>query len=448
MKPLSLVLSLCISLSLSAFELEPAPTQTDLQIGFGTSEISLPEGAPIGGYGNNTRRRNPFSEGFTSLANFFQPAKGKLDPILVNAFYLKNPEQQYLFLSVDTVAVNSTTKTRVLESLKKFHLKPSEVSLSATHTHSGPGATTQNKLFELMLVDLYQSGIEKALIEACERAVKRASESFQLGSVYLTSFNLDGVQENRRKKGDPIDPSVTLLLAKAQAGEWLGAVVNMGIHGTALASNNYAWSADVTGGISRALQSKLDRENPHRAKTSIIFLNGIEGDVAPKGEGWTGIQVIANKFLEQTEKKAPIAKLLPPRWKTRSLKVALPGPRFNAGACMGENGIFKTVMSWLPAPLGFFLPKETELTQIQWGNLKIASWPGEPTSSIGLSLKKSLTKSSKESVMVLGLTDDYLGYFTSPTEYQSGCFEACFSYYGEKGGGALLKGHSKLSELF
>ena len=57
------------------------------------------------------------------------------------------------------------------------------------------------------------------------------------------------------------------------------------------------------------------------------------------------------------------------------------------------------------------------------------AWPGEPTTTLGFDLKRAAPNG-----WVLGLTNGYQGYFTSPGEFAEGHYEACSSLYGKQAG--------------
>ncbi len=51
-----------------------------------------------------------------------------------------------------------------------------------------------------------------------------------------------------------------------------------------------------------------------------------------------------------------------------------------------------------------------------------------------------------EQAWIMGLTNDYLAYFTTPDEFNQGGYEACFSLYGKQSGTKILSEHKALSQ--
>jgi hypothetical protein len=71
---------------------------------------------------------------------------------------------------------------------------------------------------------------------------------------------------------------------------------------------------------------------------------------------------------------------------------------------------------------------------VRLGPILMVSWPGEPTSSLGFAVKNTAFKYGFQNTWSLGVTNDYLSYFTAPNEYNLTGTEPCSSFYGKNGG--------------
>jgi hypothetical protein len=97
----------------------------------------------------------------------------------------------------------------------------------------------------------------------------------------------------------------------------------------------------------------------------------------------------------------------------------------------------------------FWFPDSAPLTQVRLGGrrgLTMMSWPGEPTSELGLQMREAAEKLGARDSWVLGLTNGHQGYFTSPWDFELGGLEACLNFYGREGGRRVVDAH--LEELF
>jgi hypothetical protein len=89
-------------------------------------------------------------------------------------------------------------------------------------------------------------------------------------------------------------------------------------------------------------------------------------------------------------------------------------------------------------------PKEAEATLLELGDMLLMTWPGEPTTSIGLELRRLAADAGAAQSWVLGLTNDHLAYFVMPDEYEEGGYETCSSLYGPQGAVKLIEAYRGL----
>ncbi len=70
-------------------------------------------------------------------------------------------------------------------------------------------------------------------------------------------------------------------------------------------------------------------------------------------------------------------------------------------------------------------------------------WPGEPTTSLGFSLKNAGMQ-LRANVWIMGLTNGYQGYFVTPEEFAEGRYEACSDLYGAQAGETIVQAFQKM----
>ena len=69
------------------------------------------------------------------------------------------------------------------------------------------------------------------------------------------------------------------------------------------------------------------------------------------------------------------------------------------------------------------------------------TWPGEASTKLGLQLKTLSKEMGYDHAWVLGLTNDYVGYFTTQDEYYEGEYDSRSSLFNFRGGRRILKKH-------
>ena len=99
----------------------------------------------------------------------------------------------------------------------------------------------------------------------------------------------------------------------------------------------------------------------------------------------------------------------------------------------------RRIGDWIVLGLGESVPHKITLSTIRIGELRMFAWPGEPTTTLGFDLKRA-----SPGAWVLGLTNGYQGYFTSPGEFAEGRYEACSSLYGAQAGARIVEGFAEV----
>ncbi len=433
---------LLLMLSFFPFSSPVSADDTMLNAGLAAVDITPPIGVPLGGFGSPGRRIFPFDVfNRYPYAHWLKPSEGALDPIRAKFMVLKRGSQRLLFASFDFVGVTAQFRKDLVERLARLGFQENEIFLSATHTHSGPGAIADSWFWELMAMDKFLPEIYGGILDASVAGAYDALRSAEPALLYAQSFEAKGLQANRRKHPGHFDPSANLLLAKTLSGNWLGGIANMAVHGTALLDTNQRFSADVPGGIERALEERL-AEGGTGKRPVVLFVNGAEGDVKPSHGGLDGIRNVGAGFAEQAMTALGGARVLNPEWEVTSAEVKLGRPYIGLRACAAP--VKWLIWSGLHIHLGSIFPKRARIWSIRLGDMLLLTWPGEPTTSLGLGLKELGAAAGAAQTWVLGLTNDHLAYFVTPDEYKEGGLEPCTSMYGPKGGLRMLEGYRSL----
>lgn len=407
-------------------------------------DVTPPIGVPLGGYGGGKRRRPFYRINLRhKYTTFFTPSKGILDPIRSKALVLTDGEKKIAFISVDVVGVTAEFHRDVVARLGALGFKSDQILLSATHTHSGPGTLAKNWFWELLAMDRHRPKVYKKFLDGIYESVKQALVNSTEADLYQATFQAKGIQRNRRRKGAPVEDRARILLARDRAsGEWLGGMINFAVHGTAMSLNNLHFSADVPGGIERAMERSFLALNGAGARVPrFLFVNGAEGDVAPSHSGVKAIAELGESFAEQALQALPQAKPVSAQWQVRSEQVYLGKASARPLNCL-QGKQRKWISKFVKLGVGA-LPRETRIYTVRLGEIAILTWPGEPTTDVGFRLQEAALKAGLSDPWILGLTNGHLAYFTTPEEQRMGGYEACMSLYGPRSVEHIIDGFKK-----
>jgi hypothetical protein len=297
--------------------------------------------------------------------------------------------------------------------------EPPTLIVSASHTHSGPGAYADSAFWAFVAADRRSAAIRKAIVDGMDEAGREAVLRLAPALLAWGKTTVTGVTVSRLDQ--PLDPELGLLKVMDAGGRPVALLWNYAIHGTALGSANRLLSGDLMADAS----ARLERETG----APVLFVNGAAGDVSPRQRGWPGVESAGGALASA----ALAAWRTLPRGRDLTLRairteVSLPGPALSARNCTGR---------WMPAAirlgLGRALPKSAVLTAIRVGGTAWVTVPGELQTRLGLDIKTAGRRSFEEA-FVAGYSNDYLGYFLTRRDYGQPSYVACGSFYGESGG--------------
>ncbi len=437
------------------FPLVPGPKARGADAGYrvGISAIHAePEiGIPLAGYGDERRRlknwdwSNQFPHSF-----FFKPSIGIRDPIRSKAMIVETGGSRAIFVSLDVIGVTKSFVDELVKGLRHHHVKPEELIVTGTHTHSGPGTLSKNLALNAIAVDLYQKRNFDAMVGKTLLGIEIAFQNREDADLYYTSFKAKDIQVNkfRRPGKDWFNNEAGFILARSRnTGAWMGGLLNFAMHGNAMLIDDLRYSADMPGALERAAQKVLANSNYARCgEPVILFMNGAEGDVRHKGDrGEANMEAVASRFEDQFQEqfKPENLSLLPSGLSINRQKIFLGVPGWPLKICAKRDGFYKSWMEMLgrsgKIPMLGIFPTHTHLSLVKLGGVLMMSWPGEASTSLGFELNQIARTHGFERNWVLGLTNDYLTYFTTEHEFLEATYDSCSSLYTDKGGARIVK---------
>jgi hypothetical protein len=391
--------------------------------GAGAAPLVPPPGTPLAGYGGFGRRALfPDLLGRHPHAFWFTPSDGELDPVAARALVVESSGARLIWIAVDLVAVDREFTAAVARRLAEAGTAPATLIVSATHTHSGPGAFGRSRLWAFLAVDRFDAAVRAVLLDAVAHAVRAADATRTAARV--GDFSLAAPPVTASRLGLPTDPEVVGLKVVTESGRPLALLWNYAIHGTMLGARNHKLSGDVMGVASRALERALG--------APALFVNGAVGDIRPRRHGREAALEVGDQLAHavgaawtraETRREARLV--------TLARRVELPAPGLSLRNCLGRY-----VPRALTLPLSLALPADAELTVGALGGAAWVTMPGELQARLGGQVKRAAATRFGRG-FVAGLSNDYLGYFVTAEDYDRPGYVTCASLYGPEAGERL-----------
>jgi hypothetical protein len=326
-----------------------------LRAGAAAVALRVPPGTPLGGYGASARRLPvPDVLGRHPHAFWFRPHQGQLDPLRGRALVLEDGAARLVWVAADLVAVDRGFTAALRDRLGALGLGDAALIVSASHTHSGPGAHMDVGLLGALSVDRHDPAVRGALLDSLSDAVRRAAAARTPARVGTAAVPGPPVVTSRL--GRPLDPELVVLKVVAADGAPIAAVWSYPIHGTMLGPGNRQLSGDVMGVASRDLEQALG--------VPALFVNAAVGDVSPHRHGHEAAREVGRTLAAAVrgawDRIAPAG---PTPLAVRAARVALPAPHLSLRNCASAR-----VPRWLTLPLGWIVPRDAELVAAAVGS--------------------------------------------------------------------------------
>ncbi|KAI9824928.1 MAG: hypothetical protein M1832_001533 [Thelocarpon impressellum] len=197
-----------------------------------------------------------------------QVGTGLRQRIYSRAFIVGNvdePDDRFVYLVLDTQSGDTAVRYGVLQGLANLGpeyavYKQSNVALTGTHSHSGPGAW-----LNYLLPQITSKGFDKqsyqAIVDGVILSIQRAHESLSPGFLTFGTTNIAGANVNRspyaylanpreelQRYKDDVDKDLTLLrFQRAEDHKNIGVLTWFPVHGTSMLGNNTLVTGDNKG---------------------------------------------------------------------------------------------------------------------------------------------------------------------------------------------------------
>lgn len=389
------------------------------------------------------------------------------DDLKAHCFYLRNEETEIAIITLDLI---SYTKPRVKKVREQIHqacgIKPENILISATHTHSAPacGSVPFNHDNREMY-PYYLDQVSKLIVEGVSEAkISAFPAKIAMGKGHCGKEQ--GVGGNRRDKDGPADPDVFVTGIKDAKDELRGVLINYALHPTFLHAESRAISADYPAYIYEYFQDK-------NSEVVVGFHNGAAGDQSSRhfrtGQTFEeakrvgyAIAAEAEKVLSELEydhdvslftvhtELEPEMKKIPPVEEAKALQQKVENDYQNSiknnesyavqrtleCALIGANNMLRTSMGGAKAIEAMATNNPIEIFVLGIGENRIVAVPTEIFVEFALRLKK---ESPYKNTYLASTSNGYgNGYVCTPESYDEGGYEPVVSKYERSVGDAMI----------
>lgn len=218
---------------------------------------------------------------------------------------MRNPDDRFVYLVLDIQSGDTAVRYGILRGLQALGPRYSmygqdNVAVTATHSHSGPGAW-----LNYLLPQIPSRGFDKqsyrAIVEGCVLSIRRAHESLapgylSVGKTRIMNANINrslfaylaNPEEERSKykisaeDDGSVEKEMTLLkLQRASDSENIGVLTWFPTHGTSMQANNTLITGDNKGLAADIFEKELKRQGRRKADFVAGFSQANMGDASP-----------------------------------------------------------------------------------------------------------------------------------------------------------------------
>jgi hypothetical protein len=196
-------------------------------------------------------------------------ATGVHDNLFVRASYLRADGKQCILLAFDLLMMDDAYYQPMQKEIAQaLQMKPENVLLATTHTHSAPLFIRQDT-FGKVSDDYFQQVKEAAVATATAACAQK-----QAVKTGWSQTKFSGVGRSRRSGDHEGDVVLTLLSFVDLEEKSVATIINYNCHPTVLSAANREVSAEYPGAAIRALEKSCTGE--------FLFVNGAAGDVSTR----------------------------------------------------------------------------------------------------------------------------------------------------------------------
>ncbi len=386
-----------------------------LHVGAAEINITPPVGLPMDGY----------------MARDGDSA-GAHDPLLAQVAALVDGDQRAVLVTLDVLAIDAACADLWRQPIAAILQAPVEnVMICASHTHCGPAGLQawfgSAPSHNLQLIQF----IHDRLVEAARQALA----AMQPAQLTIARGNLEGISGDRNHPERDVDRQVTVLCLENRNHKPAAILFHFACHPTVLSANCRLYSADLPGAARAAIRLAYP-------DAVALYLNGAAGNVSTRftrrSQSFEEVERLggllgecALSLLERgvlVDPSPPLMMWKHPRFElpfrplaempARSILQAA-DDRIEQTRAQGaaiEKGLYERFAGKAAQP--------GTLSLLRIGPCRLAFVPGEPFNDLAIAARQV-----SPLALVVGYTNDYLGYFPTQRAIDEQTYEALSSPY-------------------
>ena len=297
--------------------------------------------------------------------------------------------------------------------------------ISASHTHSGPGAFVDSEALGWLALDRLDPDIRRVLLETVVDAVRRAGAARRPARVAVAGVTAPPVVSSRL--GQPLDHEVIVLRVTDAQAQPLAAPVEF-------RDPRHHARAAQSPDLGRRHWARPRRWLERELGVPALFVNGAVADVEPG-----------------RPRRPGRARRSAPRWQDRPDRMGQAEPRYGSALSCGhpyrdaaDAGLSLHNCLWRALPAGSrcrsaaCFPVTPRSRRWRWETPR--GWHSRASCRRRWGGRSRRPGDGRfRHTAVAGLTNDYLGYFLTPADAEYPRYVSCVNLYGPRTGACLTR---------
>ena len=358
---------------------------------------------------------------------------GTHDPLMAQLLVLQSGTARVVIISLDVLAVSEVFTQPLRQTLATIlDTVPEAVVVCPSHTHCGPqGLQTWFPADAAPLLDRQlELFIQERLVKAAHAAINQMEPVQLVWNVEAVS----GIGGDRNQPHATVDSQVTTLCCKRLDGSLKCILFHYACHPTVLGEDTCYYSADYIG----AARNRLKATYPDAV---CLYLNGALGDVSSRyqrhDQSYVEVErlgsILADAVIAAQQHSGQADHNLDLGWNRFTLDL----PFRNLSEAVAPVTVTDTsdrmaitraqgsvLQGHLKNAFGGQMSQSITLTHMKIGSWDLFCVPGEPFNELASRILQVLPQA-----LVIGLVNDYAGYFPTQNAIDLQTYEALSSPY-------------------
>ncbi|MBB6610771.1 neutral/alkaline non-lysosomal ceramidase N-terminal domain-containing protein [Pontibacter sp. Tf4] len=385
----------------------PTITEGDtLKVGWAKRSITPPAPFPLAGYGKRLGKE------YTEVH----------DSAYVRTFAFDNGRQQAYFIALDMLITPMTLTAELNKAAQQIGLKPEQLYLSATHTHTSFGGWGEKLMGWVMAGSYSEEQLHKTTATIIE-SIKQARANAGKARVGYGEAFAGNLVENRLTGNESVLDTTIRFVKFEQADGDVALLTTFAAHATVLPSKQPVLSRDYPGALVDKLEEQVD---------FAAFAAGAVASHRPvyhHGDTFQSVDSLGTQLARTIATALPDVQM---HYVTKlgysRTPISLPQPEFR----ISDN---YHLAPWLFYSLFGNYPSFVNSLQI--GNLLLVGAPADYSGEYMKELEQ-LAGQQDQQLIVTGFNGGYMGYLTPSRHYMLDAYEVRdMNFYGKWGGDYL-----------